>query len=126
MMPQRATSLPKPPAPYPRKARANEAAPRAREGGAAVALRRTKMSDEKPYTGPTITHQAVETVPYQPGRPLTRRWSKWTDGRVTHSDMIYVDMGDGFMGSMDVNVGLDLLMRPPADLRWIDTVAVGL
>lgn len=82
----------------------------------------------KPYDGPTITHQACETVPYRTGQPITRCWSKWTNGEITHNDTVvdYVTMRDGYTVGLfkHVNLGRDPDMRPPPGLKWIDTVAM--
>ena len=79
------------------------------------------------YTGPTITHQAIETLPhpYKPHEKMTRCWSKWTDGAVTHTDTVntYHTTPDGFtlIGVMPINIGLDRDLAPPDGLKWIDT-----
>lgn len=61
------------------------------------------MNAEKPYDGPTITHQAFEYLPHtwQKLQTMKRCWSRWTDGKVTHSDL-----------------------RPPPGLNWIDTTKI--
>lgn len=83
----------------------------------------TTLSD---YTGPKITHQAVE---YLPGtQTITRCWSKWEDGRITHQDSRSVprQTADGFTvyWTEFVNIGRDEDLRPPAGLKWIDTRAL--
>lgn len=84
------------------------------------------MSD---YTGPTITHQAIEHIPngYRPGETLTRCWSKWTDGSITHNDTIntYHQTPHGtLIGTMFVNIGRDRDMRPPPGLKWVSTAEI--
>lgn len=80
----------------------------------------------KPHA--TITHQACEMLYCMPGRPMTRYWSRWTDGSVTHNDSVSAtyETADGWTmhGSMGVNIGMDRDLMPPAHLQWIDTVAV--
>lgn len=75
-----------------------------------------------------ITHQAIEYLPYRPGQPLTRAWSKWDDGRITHSDSVSTchETPHGTMfGTMFVNIGADRDMPPPSGLKWIDTCELG-
>jgi hypothetical protein len=80
----------------------------------------------EPYTGPTITHQGIEYI-----GEVTRCWSRWTDGRVTHQDTRTVwrevRLGDRVMQMPTyefVGIGMDERLRPPPGLKWIDTVAV--
>jgi len=84
--------------------------------------------NDKPYTGPTVTHQAIETVPYRPNQPISRCWSKWTDGTITHSDSVteWRDVRGYMMASyVYVNIGRDPHLRPPPGLRWVDTIKIG-
>ena len=69
-----------------------------------------------------ITHQATQWVQYGYfGKPVNRVWSRWSDGRVTHSDNIevYEDTPHGRLClNQFVNIGCDEDMLPPADLDW--------
>lgn len=67
-----------------------------------------------PGPNATITHQAIENLA---GRRVTRCWSRWTDGSVTHSDSEH----DRRTGVYFVNIGTDRDMLPPAG---VDTVAI--
>jgi hypothetical protein len=76
----------------------------------------------RPSPDATITHQAVERV-----GDITRCWSRWTDGTITHDDTVYTYMDTPrgiFTGTMHVNVGVDRGMWPPPGLKWVDTVAL--
>jgi hypothetical protein len=78
-----------------------------------------------PSRDATITHQAIEYVRWYE-RDVTRCWSRWTDGTITHDDTVntYIDTPHGtLIGTMHINIGMGRDMRPPAGLRWIDTVA---
>ncbi len=58
---------------------------------------------------------------------MTRCWSKWTDGSVTHSDSVveYHEIRGHMMGSTSfVNIGAEPNMRPPLGLAWVDTRAI--
>lgn len=76
----------------------------------------------------TITQQADETLPYRPGCPLIRTWSRWTDGSVMHSDNVTTTHtgADGLttLRTTPVNLGRDEGLRPPPGLRWVDTAAL--
>lgn len=87
------------------------------------------MNAEKPYTGPTITHQAFEHLPHpwKKDEIMTRHWSKWTDGKVTHADSesTYHPTPQGtLIGSNYINLGRDLDLRTPPCLNWIDTTKI--
>lgn len=73
------------------------------------------ISDGIPSKGATITHQAIEYV-----GPITRTWSRWTDGTEDHCDSTYIAR-DGTLVPVYVNLGADRGMRPPLGLRWVDT-----
>lgn len=68
-------------------------------------------SERAAYTGPTITHQAVELH-----GNVTVCWSKWDDGHVTRSASYWIN-GIQFLGH-------DERAAPPVHLQWVDTVAL--
>ena len=82
----------------------------------------------RPGPDAIITHQACQHVPYGYfGQPVSRCWSRWSDGAVTHSDSIAepfrMPHGMMFM-TREVNIGCDEDMLPPADLKWFETSAL--
>lgn len=87
------------------------------------------MNAEKPYDGPTITHQAFEYLPHpwQKLQTMKRCWSRWTDGKVTHSDSenTYQPTPHGpLIGGNYINLRRDPDLRPPPGLNWIDTTKI--
>lgn len=69
-----------------------------------------------PYTGPTITHQAVV---YGIGGASTH-YSKWTDGTITRACYVTTADEKGFR-SFRMEYHEDVSIEPP-ELNWVCTV----
>lgn len=69
---------------------------------------------------PTITHQAIELHPHGCGLNVTRCWSKWTDGTITHSDSKTFAFESNQV-TLYINIGMNRHLLPPPGVEWIET-----